>query len=147
MVSAGGSREHDVSGMTAGELERARRDLQVSLALAFPGSAVREPILAQISAVDRELAGRAGNTDQDQKAPMTVVDCVERMNQFRQRCPGAEFDLQLNLFTARVPGRDEPFRAVSLCHLMDAVERWAAEQAVAGLLSGAGPADHPGHGR
>jgi LmbE family N-acetylglucosaminyl deacetylase len=37
-------RDHDVSGMTSPELERARRDLQVSLALAFPGSPVRVPI-------------------------------------------------------------------------------------------------------
>ena len=69
-----------------------------------------------------------------------VVDCVERMLQFRQRCPGAEFDLKPYLFTARVPGRDEQFRAMSLCKLMDAVERWAAEQTMARLLSGAGPA-------
>jgi len=51
-------RVHDVSGLTAGELQRARRDLQVSLALAFPGSPVREPILAQMSAIDDELTGR-----------------------------------------------------------------------------------------
>jgi len=36
---------------------------------------------------------------------MAVVDCVERMMQFKQRCPGAEFDLKPNMFTARVPGR------------------------------------------
>ena len=53
------SRPHDVSGMTASELERARRDLLVSLTLAVPGSAVREPILAHISAIDAELAARA----------------------------------------------------------------------------------------
>jgi hypothetical protein len=52
------NRPHDVSGLTAGELQQARRDLQVSLALAFPGSPVREPILAQMSAIDAELAGR-----------------------------------------------------------------------------------------
>jgi hypothetical protein len=73
-----------------------------------------------------------------------VVDCVERMLQFKQRCPGVEFDLKPYLFTARVPGRDEPFRAMSLCKLMDAVERWAAAETVAGLLSGAGPADAGG---
>ena len=49
-------REHNVSGMTAAELERARRDLQISLALAWPGSPVREPILAQMSAIDAALA-------------------------------------------------------------------------------------------
>jgi hypothetical protein len=60
-----------------------------------------------------------------------VADCVERMSQFRQRCPGAEFDLKPNMFTARVPGRDEPFVSMSLCKLMDAVERWAAGEAMA----------------
>ena len=45
-------RIHDVSGLTAGELDRAKRDLQVSLSLACPGSPVREPILAQMSAVE-----------------------------------------------------------------------------------------------
>ncbi len=53
-------RPHDVSGMTSPELQRARRDLQVSLALAFPGSPVREPILAHMSAIDAELEHRAG---------------------------------------------------------------------------------------
>lgn len=47
-----------------------------------------------------------------------VVDRVERMLQFRQRCPDAEFDLKPYLFTARVPGHDEPFRAMRLCNLM-----------------------------
>jgi hypothetical protein len=69
-----------------------------------------------------------------------VVDCVERMLQFKRRCPGVEFGLKPYLFTARVPGRDEPFRAMSLCKLMDAVERWAAEETMARLLFEAGPA-------
>ena len=51
-------RPHDVTGMTRAELERARRDLEVSLALAFPGSPVRAPILAQLSAIDAALAER-----------------------------------------------------------------------------------------
>jgi len=51
-------RDHDVSRLTTAELDRARRDLQVSLALAFPGSPVREPILAHMSAIDAELAER-----------------------------------------------------------------------------------------
>ncbi len=51
-------RAHDVSSLTAAELDRARRDLQVSLALAMPGSPVREPILAHMSAIDAELAER-----------------------------------------------------------------------------------------
>ena len=54
------NRVHDVSGMTDRELEDARRHLMVSLSLAFPGSPVRGPILAHISAIDAELAGRAG---------------------------------------------------------------------------------------
>ena len=45
--------------MTGSELERARRHLTASLSLAFPGSPVREPILAHISAIDAELAERA----------------------------------------------------------------------------------------
>lgn len=53
-------RPHDVSGLTARELQRARRDLQVSLALAFPGSPVRGPILAHLSAIDAELDHRPG---------------------------------------------------------------------------------------
>lgn len=76
-----------------------------------------------------------------------VVDCVERMIQFKQRCPDVEFDLKPNMFTARVPGHDEPFRAMSLCSLMNTVERWAAEQTVARLLFGAGPAERREHGR
>lgn len=54
-------REHDVSGLTAGELERARRHLQVSLSLARPGSPGRETVLAQMSAIDRELGERTTN--------------------------------------------------------------------------------------
>jgi hypothetical protein len=42
-----------------------------------------------------------------------VADCAERMIQFRQRYPAAEFDLKPNLFTARVPGRDEPWVRLS----------------------------------
>jgi hypothetical protein len=53
-------RSHDFSGMTAAELERARRDLEVSLALAFPGSPVRVPILEHLSAIDAELTSRGG---------------------------------------------------------------------------------------
>jgi hypothetical protein len=67
---------------------------------------------------------------------MSEVDCVERMLQFRQRCPAAEFDLKPNLFTARVPGCDELFQAMSLCRLMDKVERWASGELMARLLSG-----------
>ena len=53
------SRSHDVSGLTDAELERTRRDLRASLALARPGSAASVPILAHLSAIDTELAGRS----------------------------------------------------------------------------------------
>ena len=52
-------RGHDVSGLTDAELERARRDLQASLALARPGSTACVPMLAHLSAVESELAGRS----------------------------------------------------------------------------------------
>ena len=54
---AGASRGHDVGGLTAGELERARRELEVSLALTRPGSPALVPILAHLSAIEAELAG------------------------------------------------------------------------------------------
>jgi hypothetical protein len=44
--------------MTGDELDRARRHLLVSLTLARPGSRVRGLVLAQISAIDAELARR-----------------------------------------------------------------------------------------
>jgi hypothetical protein len=53
------SRSHDVSGLTDAELERTRRDLQASLALARPGSAASVPILAHLNAIKAELAGRS----------------------------------------------------------------------------------------
>jgi hypothetical protein len=52
-------REHDVTALTAAELEAARRELAASLALARPGFLVRAPIRARMAAVDAELAGRA----------------------------------------------------------------------------------------
>jgi hypothetical protein len=54
-------RPHDVSSLTAAQLERARRDLQVSLSLAVPGSPIRVPILAEMTAIDTELARRGGS--------------------------------------------------------------------------------------
>jgi hypothetical protein len=56
----GSDRTPDVSGLTVGELERARRDLAASLALARPESPARLPILARMRAIDAELARRAG---------------------------------------------------------------------------------------
>src|SRR5579875_3405881 len=52
-------REHDVASLTAGELEQTKRDLAASLALVRPDSPVRVPILAQMTAIDAELAGRS----------------------------------------------------------------------------------------
>jgi len=51
-------RDHDVAALTGRELEQARRELVASLALARPGSPVRVPILAQMTAIDAELASR-----------------------------------------------------------------------------------------
>jgi hypothetical protein len=51
-------RSPDVSGLTPGELERTRRELQASLALSRPGSPMRGPILAHLGAIDTELARR-----------------------------------------------------------------------------------------
>ena len=53
-------------------------------------------------------------------------DCVERMIRFKKECADAEFDLKPYLFTGRVPGRDEPLRALTLCDLMDKPDRWTA---------------------
>jgi hypothetical protein len=55
-------RPHDVSELTAGELDRARRELQVSLALTRPDSPARVPILAHLRAIEAELAGRSTGT-------------------------------------------------------------------------------------
>ena len=52
-------RAHDVSALTAPELERTRRELHAALALARPGSPAQAPILAHIAAIDAELANRA----------------------------------------------------------------------------------------
>ena len=61
-------RPHDVTGLTAGELEWARRDLRASLALARPGSAVRAPILAHLSAIEAVLTERNTGTAEPVKA-------------------------------------------------------------------------------
>jgi len=47
-----------VTMLTAAELDRARRELAASLALARLDSPVRAPILAHISAIDAALAVR-----------------------------------------------------------------------------------------
>jgi hypothetical protein len=53
-------RNHDVRRLTASELQRARRELAASLALARPDSPIRAPIEAHMSAIDAELAERDG---------------------------------------------------------------------------------------
>jgi hypothetical protein len=53
-------REHDVTGLTAAELEHARRELAASLALTRPGSPARLPILARLTAINTQLARRTG---------------------------------------------------------------------------------------
>jgi hypothetical protein len=60
-------RDHDVTGLTAGELERARRDLAASLAMVRPDSPARVPILAHLSAIDTELAGRTGRLPEESR--------------------------------------------------------------------------------
>ena len=52
------TREHDVSSLSDSELQRARRDLAASLALARPDSPIRAPILAHMDAIDTERAER-----------------------------------------------------------------------------------------
>jgi hypothetical protein len=54
-------RPHDVSSLTAAQLERAKRDLLISLALAFPGSPVQASIMAEMTAIDAELAERGSS--------------------------------------------------------------------------------------
>jgi len=51
-------RPHDVRGLTAGEIQRTRRELRASLALVRPDSPARVPILSLMSAIDTELAER-----------------------------------------------------------------------------------------
>jgi hypothetical protein len=64
-------RDPDVTALTSDELARARRELAASLALARPDSAVRGPILAQLNAIDAELAERGG---QHQAGRASVVN-------------------------------------------------------------------------
>jgi hypothetical protein len=56
-------RPHNVSSLNADQLARAKRDLEISLALAFPGSPVRMAILAEMTAIDAELAQRPATAD------------------------------------------------------------------------------------
>ncbi len=64
------TRPHNAGGLTAGELDRTRRELQASLALARPDSPARMPILAHLSAVEAELARRgAGRAESARSTP------------------------------------------------------------------------------
>jgi hypothetical protein len=72
------SRSHYVSELTTAELERTRRDLQASLTLARPGSAVYVPILAHLSAIDAELAGRSAGCHADGKPSSPERPAIER---------------------------------------------------------------------
>jgi hypothetical protein len=60
-MTAESQRQYDAAGLTVSELERTRRELAASLALARPGSPARAPIQAQMAAIDAELAA-AGYT-------------------------------------------------------------------------------------
>lgn len=51
-------RDYSVRGIPADELERTRRELAASLALARPGSPVRVPIEASLNAIETELDAR-----------------------------------------------------------------------------------------
>ena len=51
-------RHYDAAGLAVGELKRTRPELAASLTLAWPGSPARAPILAQMAAIDAELAAR-----------------------------------------------------------------------------------------
>ncbi len=76
-------RPHDVSWLTVGELERARRDPTASLALAYPGSHVRVTVTAHIAAIDAELAGRTAGRPDDLPgspfAPGSLVGSARRV--------------------------------------------------------------------
>ncbi len=54
------TRAHDVGQLTTAELEIARRQLRANLGLITPGSPAHAPILAQMRAIDAELARRTG---------------------------------------------------------------------------------------
>ena len=66
------TRPHDVRGLTTGELERARRELRVSLALVRPDSPALVPITARLHAIDAELSER--DTGQAEQLPGSSCD-------------------------------------------------------------------------
>jgi hypothetical protein len=54
-------RRYEAEDLTPRELERVRRELRASLALARPGSPACAPIVAQLNAVEAELARRGAS--------------------------------------------------------------------------------------
>ncbi|HLI36822.1 MAG TPA: hypothetical protein VKV80_05700 [Streptosporangiaceae bacterium] len=95
-------RDHDVTMLTAAELDRARRELHASLALARPGSPLREPARARLRAIDAELGRRdqaeTAVTDQAE----TPAAATARQAAFRCACGFAAGDvtaLEDHLFT------------------------------------------------
>lgn len=62
-------RPPDVSTLTIGELERARRDLAAALALTRPGSPTRLPIGTHLAAIDAELASRTSQPQAPDPSP------------------------------------------------------------------------------
>ncbi len=84
------SRSHDVGGLTDAELERTRRELQASLALARPGSAACVPILAHLRAINTELAGRSAGcgTNGKPSSPGTRTSSDALMRASRSVNPG-----------------------------------------------------------
>ena len=72
-------RPRDVTGLTAAQLERTRRDLEVSLALAFPGSPVRGTIQAEMTAIDAELASRAPEWYLEETDPEPHLRRIDRV--------------------------------------------------------------------
>jgi hypothetical protein len=69
--SSAPQRHYDAAGLTAGELERTRRELAASLALARPGSPARAPIQAQMAAIDAELSRATHSPPERCQAPVT----------------------------------------------------------------------------
>ena len=101
-------REHDVTTLTAAELEAARRELAASLALARPGSPVCAPIQAHLAAIDAELAGRAAARPGLPGSPR-ARPAGRRLRGLRKtprypRCRGVLVPMAVS---NRRPGRDE----------------------------------------
>jgi hypothetical protein len=122
-------RSRNVRGLTASELERIRRELRASLALARPNSLARVPILAQLSAIDAELAERAQAAPDIMKlTPDQLATIGQLSDQWSflwdkrrslwiaaEDCPDGEQieDADLDVLLARLPDCSRSLRAVS----------------------------------